>query len=224
MSILLMNNVEFDVNRLKTLQNWELNDDGVTYTNGMLVIPPGKKAGTALQGNALYASMYRFLDIRFTGQLSGETNNINKVDVILVMTYIENAETRLAEISANITKLNTTEGSLNVHQKVIACPTFDSSSIKVYIVNRGSTNIEVKSCTLRRSKDLINSNVSEAVNVSISLSRLTTYDNGCIAEFSSQSDKLKIEYFEDENNNFMGVLVNDTRFIPWQRLSGMLPE
>ena len=227
MSILLNNTKNYDVNRLPSLDTWT--GSGISLTNNGILIAAAGEATTSLSYSGLHSSSYRRLRIVLAGTLPIDSNlsNTNALEVILKYRYLQNAtDSSGQEVShycylhqsVVITPLNSNlENGLWICEKVLAFPELDATDFEVTIKNRTSAAIEIYACSLKQSADTQPSQLADVIEFSTALESVDAYTDGCLIKYRGDSEPLQIQYQQDGQGNFNGVLVNDSLFIPFTR-------
>lgn len=227
MSILLNVTKNFNTNRLPALNAWT--GTGLTVSSNGLIIANNGHASTSLNYSGLNSSSYRLLRIVFDGTLPDISNlsNTTALEFIMKYRYTRNvASDAEHEVdiynfmwqTVAITPLNTSEEDGHyVCEKILVCPELDADSLEVTIRNRSGAAVEVLGCTLKQSYDTQPSQLTEQIDWSMGLERIDAYTDGCLIKYRGDSEPLQLQWQEDENHNFNGVLVNDSLFIPFTR-------
>lgn len=227
MSILLNYNRNYGQNKLPALNAWI--GEGTTLTINGLLLSAGGHASASLSYTGLNSSAYKLLHIVFDGTLDASSNLTNQhaLEVIFKYRYLQNTAansnqqvsvyTYLHQTVA-ITPMNTTtQNGLQVCEKVLVFPELDAAEFEVTIKNRTLNAIEIYECTLKPSNDIQSAQLTDLIEVSAGLESVDAYTDGCLIKYRGDSEPVQIQYQEDSQGNFNGVLVNDTIFIPFTR-------
>jgi hypothetical protein len=227
MSTLLTVTKNFNNNRLPAVKNWT--GTGLTVSDNRLIIATGGEASASLSLNGLNSSSYRLLRLVFDANLPTGSNMSNNtcLEFIIKYRYMKNtAADSDQEVSTYqylyqslvITPLNTTyEDNHYVCEKVVVCPELDAVSIECTIRNNTGSNVTLIAATLKQSYDTQASQLSEQIDWSMGIERIDAYTDGCLVTYRNDSEPLQIQWQENEQHEFNGVLVNGSLFIPFER-------
>jgi hypothetical protein len=232
MSILLPVTKQFNDNKLPPVKSWT--GINTSVVDNSLVIGNNGNANVSLSLSGLNSSSFRLLRIVFDATLPEMSNlsNSSALEFIIKYRYLRNVEAGSNEVvsvynylyqSLVLTPLNcTTEGGHLVCEKIVACPELDSVSIECSIYNRTGASATIISCTLKQSYDTQPSQLTEQIDWSMGIERFDIYDDGLLVTFRNDSEPLELQWQENEQHEWNGILVNGTLNIPVQRHSDNL--
>lgn len=227
MSILLNVTKNFNNNRVPALKSWT--GTGITITDDGIVIAATGDASASLSYSGLNSSTYRLLRIVFDATLPEGSNlsNSNCLEFIMKYRYLRNvavdSDDEVSQYhylwqSVVITPINcTTENGHLVCEKILVCPELDAESLTIQLKNKLSSAVTIYACTLKQSFDTQPSQLTEQIDWSMGIERVDAYTDGCLIRYRGDSEPLQLQWQEDENNNFNGILVNDSLLIPFVR-------
>lgn len=202
---------------------WTVISGGATITSDKITLPVNSVVRLRLiKSDALVGSSFMKFKVKFTGTFSDMDEYIPLCSLNVRITYLDNTKQN-SIITFNkynlLGSVYTDETELSVQSKNI-------NTIDVYFNNSSSAlgTLEIPLFEIYKSEDINSGQIANAVSETVSLKKLTSYDNGCIIEWKGDIKDLKLEFITGTSDEFLGILVDDTDFIQYSKVAGNLPS
>lgn len=223
-------------NSIRALQNWNILSDATIVQVGEdynIEIDEEGYAGTVLSSdynNGLSASMYRLLYIKVYLTVNQDMDYQNLVDVVLRITYVTNsAEKVYSYISVNLTTVGNTlgtdaQGDYISMTRLIEMENYSIEDMTLIVRNNSGAQITLADLTLRRSQDISSNQVGDSIGWGIALRQADKYLDGWKLYYDGVEEPDRLYFMADENEEFIGINVNNERMIAFNRVNETLDE
>lgn len=227
MSILLSVTKNFADNKLPPIKAWT--GTGTSVSDNNLVIANNGKASTSLSLSGLNSSSFRLLRIIFDAVLPESSNltNTTALEFSIDYRYLRNVDAGSSQVvsvynylhqSLVLTPLNCTlEDGHYVCEKIVPCPELDSVTITCTIQNKTGASATIISCSLKQSYDTQPSQLTEQIDWSMGVEKFDIYNDGLLVTFRNDSEPLELQWQENAQHEWTGILVNGSLFVPVTR-------
>ena len=202
---------------------WTIIGGGATIGSDKITLPINSSVRLRLDSGiiTLPSNYIRFI-IKFNGDIDEYWEYIPKSALDINIEYGDNT----IQSSKMILTKDKFDGEYYISDNVLQVESKVISKMDIYLNNydNATDTLYIKSLEMYKSEEIKEEQVARAVKQTVALKKLTSYANGCIVEWKGDIEDLKLEFVTDENDEFIGILVNDTDFIQYQVVSGLLPS
>lgn len=217
------NNIQFyNVNILRGLPNWDILS-GASVSGDKIVINSGGYAGYTLNNNyspnSLTAALYRALSLSVSVDTDLLSNYQNYVEVVLKGVYIDNSNNQqnfYYSINVNPLKGSVAGNNLTI-ARVIGMENMNMTSCVIYVINHSSESVTLNSCSMLRSQDVSSSQVGESIGYAVTLAKVIDHPNGGELFYNGIDTSDKLFWIVDENDVFIGINVNNSLRIVYEK-------
>lgn len=201
---------------------WAIISGGATITSEKITLPVNSIVRlTLIKGDALIGSSFMKFKVSFKGIFDVMDEYIPLCSLNVRINYLDNTKQNsiiMFNKYSLVDGVYTDETELSVDSKNI-------NTIEIYFNNSSSAlgTLEIPLFEIYKSEDINSGQVAQAVSEVVALSKLTSYDNGCIVSWKGDIKDLKLEFITGVSDEFLGILVDGVDFIQYSKVAGVLP-
>lgn len=212
----------FPDNIVKSFDGWEILEDAVVSNNTIEINPSGS-AGCSFSSQGIQASKCLNMSISIECSVNDDYNYKNIVECIIAGVYTDyTGAVRKIYKSIAITKEGSNiSGGIVDFSQTVEMPNYDFDTLGILVRNKSDSLVVLHGLNILRSQD-VSSAQSGSGFVSATLTKVIGYTNGCELYFDNDPIPTKLLYVADSEENFIGINVNNERFVSFERKNEVL--
>lgn len=202
---------------------WSVISGGATIDSDRITLPVNSSVRLRLNtGLALVASSFLRFKIDFQGTFNDTDEYKPNCALDINITYLDNT----VQTSKLLLSKEKVVGSIYSDDTALSVDLQSITQIDIYFDNYNTAlgTLYIESVEIYKSEDVNKSQLANNQQDVTLPVKFTEYDDAFVIEFKGTSDKLILDYIQDNDGKYLGLLINDTDFFQYARIAGARPK
>ena len=191
--------------------------NGASIDNEKIALPTNSRVKLLLdKGGIIPGSSYIKLKVTFYGTFNDDYDYSPTSSIDFKIVYLDNT----VQTGKILLSRDKVVDNKYIDETIVQVELKNIRSMEIYFNNYDNApgTLYVSNVELYKSEDINKEQVVDAVAEAVSLKKCERYNNGLIIEWKGDVKPLKCVFISDENNDMLGILVDDVDFISTPRI------